>query len=473
MNVEMCRRVLLSEEKRDEETYNTTAESCRTPAETSLQKEYKRQMLSSLCGVPLEMIDDDAQPRALFRYGGNETTPASPPSQHLRRIDPYSLDHLRVLQRIETSNSSSAVLMKSPETERRKIPTIPSRTLDAPGIIDNYYLNLISWGKNNVLAVILRNTVYLWNANTEIVQILTTIEGAGNYGTSVAWCTIPDKTHLLAVGTNGHKVQIWDTERGCMIRAFFGHFGRVGSLAWSQRGVLSSGGKDGAILQHDLRSPANFESAYKGHKAEVCGLTWNEEGSALASGGNDDAVCIWDVSMSSYWQRRRPDFAVSTEVQIVRPRLVLREHKSAVKALGWCPFRRGVLASGGGSADQTIKLWHSFNGTLLSSIDTGSQVSSLVWSKYQRELCSGHGYSKNPVVLWKCGSGSNLTKVQEMAGHTARVLNIACSPDGRKVVSASADETLCFWDIFGEPPRSSFGTMAEMSKLTFGGPTIR
>jgi cell division cycle 20-like protein 1 (cofactor of APC complex) len=32
------------------------------------------------------------------------------------------------------------------------------------------------------------------------------------------------------------------------------------------------------------------------------------------------------------------------------------------------------LASGGGTADRTIKFWNTATGTLLNSIDTGSQV---------------------------------------------------------------------------------------------------
>lgn len=32
----------------------------------------------------------------------------------------------------------------------RSIPSAPLRILDAPDLVDDYYLNLISWGHNNV-----------------------------------------------------------------------------------------------------------------------------------------------------------------------------------------------------------------------------------------------------------------------------------------------------------------------------------
>ena len=102
----------------------------------------------------------------------------------------------------------------------------------------------------------------------------------------------------------------------------------------------------------------------------------------------------------------------------IPPRLTLTQHLAAVKALAWCPFHRGLLASGGGTADRTIKFWNSNSGAVLNSIDTGSQVCSLLWSKHQRELCSSHGFSENQLILWRY---PNMTKIQEFKGHTARV----------------------------------------------------
>lgn len=41
-----------------------------------------------------------------------------------------------------------------------------------------------------------------------------------------------------------------------------------------------------------------------------------------------------------------------------------------------------------------------------------------------------------------------MTKQCELTGHTARVLQIAMSPDGSTVMSAAADETLRLWNCF-------------------------
>ena len=46
------------------------------------------------------------------------------------------------------------------------IPSVPSRILDAPDLMDDYYLNLVDWSDANWLALALAQTVFLWNEGT-------------------------------------------------------------------------------------------------------------------------------------------------------------------------------------------------------------------------------------------------------------------------------------------------------------------
>jgi len=94
----------------------------------------------------------------------------------------------------------------------------------------------------------------------------------------------------------------------------------------------------------------------------VCGLKWSFDGQSLASGGNDNKLMVWNT-------------------RSVVPVNKFHQHSAAVKGLAWNPHNHGVLASGGGSADRTIKFWNTLDGTLLDSIDTGSQICNLIFSK--------------------------------------------------------------------------------------------
>ena len=123
---------------------------------------------------------------------------------------------------------------------------------------------------------------------------------------------------------------------------------------------------------------------------------------------------------------------------------IFNNHIAAVKALAWSPWQRGILASGGGKKDHSIKFFNAENGQLNYSIDTGSQVCQLIWNKYEKELISSHGYSKNQIAVW---SYPKMNKIAELHGHMNRVLYLSMSPDGCTIVSGSSDETLRFWNI--------------------------
>jgi cell division cycle 20, cofactor of APC complex len=251
-----------------------------------------------------------------------------------------------------------------------------------------------------------------------------------DYVSSVKWSDVNGSSHL-AVGTSDAVVQLWDVAAAKQVRSMNGHLSRVGALAWNNY-IVSSGSRDSNIVQHDVRARQHNVATLSGHEQEVCGLEWSPDGTTLASGGNDNTLCLWKAAMHG------------NNNQVPSHRM--EHHTAAVKAIAWCPWERNLLATGGGTADRTIKFWNTANGALLNSVDTGSQVCSLLWSTTEKELLSSHGFSQNELCLWKYPS---MTKVKELTGHTSRVLHLAASPDGSTVVSGAADETLRFWKIFG------------------------
>lgn len=86
--------------------------------------------------------------------------------------------------------------------------------MDAPDIVDDFYLNLLDWGSSNVLSIALGNTVYLWNALDSSTSELVTIDDDDGPVTSVSWA--PDGRHL-AIGLNNSHVQLWDSTAGRLV----------------------------------------------------------------------------------------------------------------------------------------------------------------------------------------------------------------------------------------------------------------
>ena len=58
----------------------------------------------------------------------------------------------------------------------RHIPSAPIRILDAPDMLDDYYLNLLSWSTDNKLAVALQSCIYLWDASTGSIKELMNVD---------------------------------------------------------------------------------------------------------------------------------------------------------------------------------------------------------------------------------------------------------------------------------------------------------
>ncbi|CAB1111300.1 unnamed protein product [Ectocarpus sp. CCAP 1310/34] len=437
MNFDLCNHMLLSSDKSENEPQ--PGSDAPAPLRREFQQALRNTLLSPMSGGPSK----GDRGRSGSSVGG------SPRVLSFTERPPLPQDRytnvLKVLHTMSNTSIARASLGRS-------IPSAPLRILDAPDLVDDYYLNLISWGHNNVLAVALGQAVYLWNAATGSIEHLLTLPDPHDFVTSVAWMG-RDGGDFLGVGTNHSAVQLWDASKLRQVRTMSGHSARVGTLAW-KRHVLSSGSRDSSIIQHDVRMPNHKMATFMGHEQEVCGLKWSPDGNTLASGGNENFLCLWDASMSGRGGAGGSGGGGSSGGRsslVHRPRRTLVQHQAAVKALAWCPSQRHLLASGGGTADRTIKFWNTANGAMLNSVDTGSQVCSLQWSQHNKELVSSHGFSENQLCLWKY---PNMLKIKEFRGHTSRVLHMDTSPDGSTVVSAAADETLRFWDMFGSPPNA-------------------
>ncbi|KAK8959805.1 Protein FIZZY-RELATED 2 [Platanthera guangdongensis] len=365
---------------------------------------------------------------------------------------------------------ANAFIIRAASSNLDVLKISAERTLDAPDIVDDYYLNLLDWGSKNVLSIALGNTVYLWNASDGSNFELVTVNEELGPVTSVSWA--PDGKNI-AVGLNNSEVQLWDSSSACLrqsmrvckesklrliwdLKVFLKenvikflssclmhlrrlkeiHRSRVGALAWNNS-ILTTGSMDGQIVNNDVTGK------------KVCGLKWSASGKQLASGGNDNLLHIWELAMASR--------AVNQNQWIHR----FDAHNAAVKSLAWCPFQSNLLASGGGGADRCIKFWNTLSGDCLNSVDTGSQVSALLWNKNERELLSSHGYDENQLTLWKYPS---MVKFAELRGHTSRVLHMSQSPDGCTVATASGDETLKFWNVFGNPHMDKLATKTKHSE---------
>ncbi|BGP16460.1 hypothetical protein JCM10213_003907 [Rhodosporidiobolus nylandii] len=374
--------------------------------------------------------------------------PPMPQTEHSSLLSQYA--------RLPNKGSAASSTSSTNAASRRKIPTQPDRVLDAPGMLDDYYLNLIDWSSTNLVAIGLAESVYVWNAASGDVTELCHVGSVGDASVLAEGdeyiCSVKfteDGSHL-AVGLASGPVQVYDVCAGQLVRTMQGHPSRVPSLSWSGA-IVASGCRSGEIWNSDVRVAQHSVAQLKGHRGEVCGLQWRPEVAGglsgggqglLASGGNDNVVNVWDGRMTT------------------APKMSKTNHTAAVKALAWCPWNSSLLASGGGSSDRTIHFWNTTQSARLNSLVTNSQVTSLVWNPHGKELLSSHGVPDHHLSLWSYPSLSKIADIPH--AHQTRILHSCLSPDGTTVATASSDEDLKFWKLFDLPKRGASSGSSRM-----------
>ncbi|KAH7516885.1 hypothetical protein JRO89_XSUnG0155900 [Xanthoceras sorbifolium] len=299
------------------------------------------------------------------------------------------------------------------QSRHRKLPKQEARILDAPNLMDDYYQNIMDWGKNNILAVALGSALYLWNSTNGNVKKLLQVPEEDDYPTSVAWS---GSATNLAVGYMSSKLQLWDTETSKLVNLSFSSLSPSNCLPVSF-------------------NCSNFDMqvrSLEGHKRRVATVSWNHWNShVLTSGSLDKSIINHDVRVSNNVTSRIRAHTENSMIILLLSRLL----HGALISLMYLPLveaqKMGVLRYG---------------------MYKRENVCGLEWNRHHKEILSGHGYSEsgnhNKLCLWEYPS---MTKVGELKSHRSRVIELSQSPDGLTAVSAGADQTLCFWEVFGPP----------------------
>jgi WD40 repeat protein len=128
--------------------------------------------------------------------------------------------------------------------------TLPFKVLDAPDLSDNFYYSVLSWSKQNIIALGLQNAIYGYSpddnsvnsyieAFEDVTCVQHTIDGTG-----------------LAYALNNGSIEVMDLSNQKSIYLSSNHSERVGVLTFYEDfgpHVFVSGSKDKTIVFHDLR----------------------------------------------------------------------------------------------------------------------------------------------------------------------------------------------------------------------------
>jgi WD40 repeat protein/transcriptional regulator with XRE-family HTH domain len=292
--------------------------------------------------------------------------------------------------------------------------------------------------------------------NTENTPLPTPLVAGTGFVTSVAFS--PDG-HTLASGDSDGTIQLWDLAQPAHPRPLgqpltsapgAGQVGgpdSVNSVVFSPDGrTLASGDDDGAIQLWDVTDPAHPQplgSSLTGADTAVDSVVFSPDGHTLASGDDDGgAIQLWDVTDPAHLQPLSSSLTGT--------------NTAFVGSVVFSPDGR-TLASG--DSDGAIRLWDVTDPAhpqpLGSSLANTGSVDSVAISRDGRTLASGD--SDGAIRLWNIADPGRPSPLGPVESGGAAVQSVAFSPDGHTLASGNDDGTIQLWNAADPLQPSSLG----------------
>ncbi|KAF6742241.1 WD40-repeat-containing domain protein [Ephemerocybe angulata] len=258
--------------------------------------------------------------------------------------------------------------------------------------------------------------LHLWESTTGKVQCA--LEGHSEWVASVAFSQ--DGSRIVS-GSGDTTVRVWDGSTGMALSILEGHNGEVNSVVFSRDGTrIVSGSCDQTVRVWDA-STGTALSVLEGHSSWVRSVAFSRDGSWIVSGSDDKTVRVWDAMTGKAMSK-------------------LDGHSGRVWSVAFSPDGTRIVS---GSWDKTVRVWDASRGTALSVLKGHSSwVRSVAFSSERTKVVSGS--QDRTVRVWDARRGTVLSVLE---GHTDTVTSVAFSWDGTRIFSGSDDKTVRVWDV--------------------------
>lgn len=332
----------------------------------------------------------------------------------------------------------NGVSFNKPKVEKDTLiqTEVPFKVLDAPGLRNDFYSNVVCWSKKcDNIAVGLGSVVYTWNETFGTIPLQP-------LGTDLISSLSYSDEDILAVGTKSGKVYIYHTGSHYISASIELKIGiSICSIRWVPGSMRFFTGDDtGEVTLFEVLQVENdgFQLmncvTFRCDQQQICGMDVNAASDQLVIGANNNNSSIWDIK------------------DLLRPKRMFHlPHDAAVKAVAFCPWMPNLLATGGGSRDRNLRFWHTTSGTLISKFETKGQITSIVWSHSQKEILVTFGFGnvndRNGIISVYSYPSMKL-KVKIDAPTDLRVLSSDISNDSRSICTAISDQSVRIYTIW-------------------------
>lgn len=258
-------------------------------------------------------------------------------------------------------------------------------------------------------------TVRLWDVATEAEMISM----SDVYGASFS----PDGKKF-ATG-HYHNVQLWDLTTMTHIITFPSPYHNLNLSFNSDGSMLASGSTDNSVRLWDLTTLERKAEFW--HRYDVHSVEFSPDDSTLASGSEDGTVRFWDLTTLRETARLPHNHEVWT-VQFSREGNTLTSVDGGYQ--GW------------GKALHLWDVWDAQTATYKASLIHDNNLNHYHFSPDNSTIATASDDSF--VRLWDVATG---TLKATLRGHTADVSSVNFSPDGSILASGSSDGSVLFWEF--------------------------
>ncbi len=294
-------------------------------------------------------------------------------------------------------------------------------------------------GREVAYVVHLSNAIRLLDGTTgRVVQVLTDPSASG----PIAVAFSPEGRRIAAAHFSGGAV-LWERGTGAVIRRYRGHTGSVQGVAFSPDGSrLVSAGGDGTVRLWETESDREV-AIFRGHRGPVSCVQFAPDGTRLAAAGDDETVKVWELATAG-------------------EALTLDGYRGWAYRVQFSPDSRRLVSAGYGM----VQVNDAESGQPLGTIGPipGGGVWGLALCPDGRQVAIGSEH-RNEFDTWDVEDGRRLLTYR---GHAGPLRNLAWAPDGRRIASASQDQTLKIWDAAsGRETRTLSGHAAAVCGIAF------
>ncbi|KAE8595342.1 hypothetical protein XENTR_v10015701 [Xenopus tropicalis] len=124
----------------------------------------------------------------------------------------------------------------------------------------------------------------------------------------------------LVTGSQDHTVRVYRLEDACCLFTLQGHSGGITAIYIDETMVLASGGQDGAICLWDVLTGSRVSHMF-GHRGDVTSLLCTT--SCVISSGLDDVICIWDRSTAIRLYSIQQDLGCGSSLGLISDNLLV------------------------------------------------------------------------------------------------------------------------------------------------------